>query len=334
MNGREEADAKIFNKLECETKWDLPSYVREWYLHLRANHCTAITCQDYLRKVRDYLYSVRPYEIEEIPRESITAESVESYLLGKQYKYDKDGNVVKTSNSYQSSIYFCMNNFLEFMAKRKYIPCNYIKEYDIKNTKNKDKVERIHLTKDDFHKIIEKSMENSDFDAGKAREAAILLLLMITGMRRGALCSINLSDFEIEDNKIVGKTLSVTDKGEKTHDYILTRQTIKALNNWLEHREFYADNITTDALFINHSGTRLSNKMVGDIVKQACYNGIGKELSPHKLRAGFITIMIEETGDIMATCEAVGHASVRTTQRYYATNGRGKKMAADIMKDL
>ena len=56
-----------------------------------------------------------------------------------------------------------------------------------------------------------------------------------------------------------------------------------------------------------------------------------RELSPHKIRGGDVSILYKETGDAEFCRRAVGHSNIATTQRYITTGGEEKKRAAEIM---
>jgi len=58
---------------------------------------------------------------------------------------------------------------------------------------------------------------------------------------------------------------------------------------------------------------------------------MGQNISPHKLRAAFITLMHEETGDIELVRQMVGHENIATTQRYIYTDNSVKEKSIEIV---
>jgi site-specific recombinase XerD len=48
------------------------------------------------------------------------------------------------------------------------------------------------------------------------------------------------------------------------------------------------------------------------------FSGIRKNLTIHSFRSGYATILYRATGDILLVAQAMGHADIRTTQRYIA----------------
>ena len=91
----------------------------------------------------------------------------------------------------------------------------------------------------------------------------------------------------------------------------------------------------------------VSGEFIKVIDKAACRNekylilrreyskaGIGTEISPHKLRSAFCTILYDETKDINFVSQAVGHKNIETTQRYIVNDGQTKKKAVSLLDDI
>ena len=319
MTGRQENDQKNYWNIQARLGL-MPKFAEEWFYHLRANNLSSETCKDFVNKLYQYLSYISGgmYDVSDVTADQITPASIEQYLVSKEDK----------SNSYQAGIWSCLNNFLGFMSKRGYIAENYIQTQDIKQNNKKDKIERPYIAKEHFKKILRTASKGSQYDPIKRRDKAILLVFMTTGIRKMALGNIDLDDVDF-DNGI----LNIIDKGEKIHEFILTKQTLEAIREWLEIRPYFLKT-DTNALFISSKGNRISSTGLYKIVERVTEEALGTGYSPHKLRSGFITTMLEETGDIYLTADAVGHSSIKITQRYDSSVGRGKKRAAEVMKDL
>ena len=104
-----------------------------------------------------------------------------------------------------------------------------------------------------------------------------------------------------------------------------------ALVDWIEDRKEKLSNHHTDALFISNQRKRIGINAVVSIVKKYSLEGLGYEITPHKLRAAFCTILYEKTGDIEFVRRAVGHSCIETTQRYIVDDDSAKDEAASIM---
>lgn len=326
MNGRLENELKI----KCETEKlliNMPYFVTEWFLNLVAGDNTAATCKDYVIKVYNYLKYINE-DTKNIKIEDINSSNITSYFVTKQTKKTTNG-VSRTSDSYRQTLWYCFNNFFEFLIDHGYIEKNYLSS--IKKTKNNDlnriNQNRILLTKKDFNKMIA-SVQNGIIGANnnmKERDILILLLFMTTGMRETALSNINIDDIDFVNNK-----LYVIDKGDKIQDYYLSDKLMKHINDWLEIR----DNKNTNALFVSQKGGRLSSKAIYYLIKKYSEDALGYSVSPHKLRAGFVSIMYSATKDIETVRRAVGHANIATTQRYIVTKNDEREMSMNTISDM
>lgn len=336
MSGRIENNNIIKRNINNNLK-ELPEFVTQWYINLVASGKEVTSCNDYIHKIRNYLFSINS-NLKEISLNDITMKSVESYYISIQTKIDKNGNEIQTSDSYKQGIWCALNSFLGFMYNRKFIPENFMSS--ISKPKNRDlqriNEKRILLTKDDFNLIL-KSVENGvGSNKAKAhqkkikdRDMLIMLLFMQTGMRKTALSEINIEDIDINKKEIL-----VIDKGNKRHVYYLTDNIIKYLKLWLNQRDKILDGIVSDALFISDHKKRLSNNAIYNLVEKYCEDALGERISPHKIRSGFCSILYNETNDAEFVRRAVGHSNISTTQRYIVTNNKEHEKAANIINDF
>ena len=331
MQGRLENEMKIQQSTD-KIMQDMPSYMQEWYLNMKASRKTASSCQDYARKIRKFLIYINSTP-KNIQPEDITIQACESYMIACQTKTGDNGMLVYTSDSYQQGIWCALHSFLKFLEKRNYIEHNYMDDIDRPKNRDLDRInnERVLLTQKDFNKILTAAKHGSTYMNGvlNSRDVLIILLFMTTGMRRTALSEINISDINFEDN-----TLQVVDKGNKTHLYPLNEQTILYTKEWLIDRKKVATANSGDALFINRDGNRIAPHGIWDLVRKYTYEGIGKELSPHKLRAGLCSILYNKTHDVEFVRRVIGHSNIQTTQRYIKTKGNEKERALQIMDEI
>ena len=141
------------------------------------------------------------------------------------------------------------------------------------------------------------------------RDMAIIELMYSSGLRVSETANINISDFE--ENKTF---LRVLGKGSKTRLVPMGRFAINAINNWLMEREKILN--STDALFLNSKGTRLTVRSIQlRLKKMAVKQGL-PPIHPHMLRHSFATHMLESSGDLRTIQELLGHSSLSTTQIY------------------
>lgn len=149
----------------------------------------------------------------------------------------------------------------------------------------------------------------------KARDLAIVTLLLGTGMRVSECVGIDLDhiDFNVGGIKIHRKG------GNEVVVYF-GDEVESALQNYLIERE----NMNPlpgheKALFLSIQNKRIGVRSVENLVKK--YSKLVtnvKNISPHKLRSTFGTNLYRETGDIYLVADVLGHKDVNTTRKHYA----------------
>ena len=162
----------------------------------------------------------------------------------------------------------------------------------------------------------------------KDRDRAILLMFITTGMRESALCDMNVSDLDLQNDELV-----VIDKGYKKNTYTITPELKKALFLWLKKRnDLLGDQKNIEALFISNRRARMTTRAVSYLVNKYTKEGIGQEVSPHRLRAAYGNILLQKTnGDLHFVKNAMKHENIATTEIYMEnrekeTNDRAAKL--------
>lgn len=332
MNGRLQSELSIELRNDDKAA-TMPSYVFDWYMNLKASRKTAATCRDYLRKVNNFLSYINA-NVAKVTTDDITERKVTGYFISIQRKV-VNGEVMSTSDSYQSTVWSCLDNFLGYLLDHGMIERNYIRGVSKPRNHDLDRINenRILLTEDDFKRILSAVNCESDSKLQK-RDKALLLLFMNTGIRRTAMSNVMVSDIDFES-----RTLRIIDKGTKRHEYVLNTELIRTLNDWLSVREVVLRKNNHKAkdegyLFVTANGGGMSDETISYTVEKYTKIALGHSVSPHKLRSGYCSILYNKTGDIEFVRRAVGHSRVDTTQRYIVTKGSEKEKAAEIMEGL
>lgn len=169
------------------------------------------------------------------------------------------------------------------------------------------------ITQKDAIKLFEHGGTREDKQSYFYRRDFIMVsLLYVTGIRREELAAISLNDIDQKRGMI-----TVLGKGNKIRQVPIGDKTLEDLKDYLEARSQFASlkESSTNALFLNRSGERLSVRSIDRLVgKFARSEGI--EFTPHTLRHSFATHLLENGADLMLIKEILGHSSLSTTQKY------------------
>ncbi|WP_373057583.1 site-specific tyrosine recombinase XerD [Zunongwangia sp. H14] len=164
---------------------------------------------------------------------------------------------------------------------------------------------------DEIDKII------AAIDLGKAegeRNRAIIETLYGCGLRVSELTELKLSDLYFDEG-----FLQVTGKGNKQRFVPVSAYTQKFIEIYVQqvrvHQEVEKE--SSDTLFLNRRGKKLTRAMIFTIVKQLAQKaGIRKKISPHTFRHSFATHLLENGADLRAIQQMLGHESITTTEVY------------------
>ena len=165
------------------------------------------------------------------------------------------------------------------------------------------------ISEEDVVKLLESPNQNSFI--GK-RDKAMLELLYATGIRISELINIEYANFDFE--RCVVK---VRGKGSKERLIPYGPEAAKALSDYLAFRRENHLKLNSRSLFINSSGKRITRQAFWHRLKKYLMEiGLTEKISPHTLRHGFATHLLNHGADLRSVQMLLGHSDISTTQIY------------------
>lgn len=148
--------------------------------------------------------------------------------------------------------------------------------------------------------------------AAETRDRAMVELFYSAGLR---LAELHQLDAPLGGGAFPDE-LRVIGKGNRERIVPVGQAARAALDAWLLERGAIAA-AGEPALFVGPRGRRLGRTQIGTALQAfAIRTGLPAHLHPHKLRHSFATHLLEDSGDLRAVQELLGHARLATTQIY------------------
>ncbi|MHA2900777.1 tyrosine-type recombinase/integrase [Enterobacter sp. H2G27] len=161
------------------------------------------------------------------------------------------------------------------------------------------------------------------------RDAAMLAVILGCGLRRSEAVGLDLSDVVTNE-----QALRVLGKGNKERLAYMPAGTWQRLTMWIEQvrGEREGPLFTRIRRFDTLTRDRLTDQAVYHVLQvRQRQAGIAK-CAPHDLRRTFATAMLDNGEDLITVKDAMGHASVTTTQQYERRGEARLRQARDRLK--
>lgn len=210
------------------------------------------------------------------------------------------------------------------------LPTNYAK--GIKGIKAEDESPHIALTKEQARELLGVIDQNTK--KGK-RDYALVMCLLYTGIRRFECAALTIGDLEMEQGHHI---LWIAGKGNRRERVKLRVEVWRAIDDYLAATERTA--LPSDApLFCqfrkgDHPLAEPISPMVvyRTILAYAEASGLKAHLTPHGMRASFVTLSLEGGAKLEQVQIAARHRDPRTTERYWRRKNQLDDNAVDYIK--
>ncbi len=147
-----------------------------------------------------------------------------------------------------------------------------------------------------------------------SRDRTMLEILYATGMRSLELRTLTLDSIDLTENVV-----RVNGKGRKFRVVPLGEWVIPFVRDYLEHyRHEIAGN--SPLLFPSKNGRMITKANLGDLIKKyADKVNVTKRITPHTFRHCCATHLLDSGADLRMIQRLLGHADIKSTQRYLNT---------------
>ncbi|MFX0162674.1 MAG: site-specific tyrosine recombinase/integron integrase [Candidatus Hodarchaeota archaeon] len=226
------------------------------------------------------------------PLKKIKTQDVRSFLnhLKKEKNYSKPALARKISS---------LRTFFSFLVSERHLEKDPMEKI---STPKLDKTLPLVLTPKEAEKFMKEAQKRN------ARDYAIIVTFLHTGIRVQELCDIKLTDIDYEN-----KTLRIKGKGGKTRIVRISSRALSSIKKHLETRK----NTGSEFLFLSNRNRKLSKREVQRIVKKyILFAGLNPKISCHKLRHTFATHSLQKGMDIRLIQRQLGHQKLSTTEKY------------------
>lgn len=240
---------------------------------------------------------------------AVRQEDIVAFVAGLRARDYKDATVARKVAAVKS--------FFGFLVAEAIIPADPTDE--LKSPQVGKQLPRA-LSVDEVDDLLEQPSRKSTPEA--RRDKAMLELLYATGMRVTELVTLNLlstpergPDVALESDPV---TVRCVGKGDRERMLPIPARAADELRQYIFHvRPRLVRNRKEPALFVNRRGERLTRQGFWLILKNyAQAAGLDKTITPHTLRHTYATHMLSGGMPLRNVQDALGHASISTTQIY------------------
>lgn len=198
-----------------------------------------------------------------------------------------------------------LRSFFKFLFREGYIKTNPITAI---STPKLDKTLPVFL---DVGKVARLVSCPSDETIAGLRDKAMMETLYSAGVRVSELVGL-----DIDDVDFISGVIKVFGKGSKERIVPIGEPALGAIRKYIDKRDGRSVR-DKDAIFLNKSGRRLTDRSVRRVVdKYIRLCSIAEHISPHSLRHSFATHLLDRGADLRSVQELLGHMNLSTTQIY------------------
>ena len=152
-----------------------------------------------------------------------------------------------------------------------------------------------------------------DTGGAGARDAAMISLMALVGLRRSEVVGLTMADFDVRR----GRLLVRAGKGRRQRELVLPGMVRRVLADWRKVRGRGPGALfcpVTAGGCVEHRA--LSAQRVYDVVVARAFAAGIERCTPHDLRRTFVTELLGQDVDLNTVRQLAGHSDLQTTARY------------------
>ena len=215
-----------------------------------------------------------------------------------------------------------VKSFFSFMAAEGILTCDPTEE--LRSPQVGKALPRT-LTPEEVDELLEQPARKNTPVA--QRDKAMLELAYATGMRVTELVSLDVGHVALESDPVTVRGIG---KGDQERALPLYQRSVDELRQYIFHvRPKMVRNRNEGALFVNRRGGRLTRQGFWLILKNYAREAGLDGITPHTLRHTYATHMLSGGMPLRNVQEALGHASISTTQIYTQLTDQQKREQYD-----
>lgn len=279
-------------------------------------NASANTIAAYKNDLTQFLNHVNlPSNNSEYAWDAVTGTTIVDYVTNLRDRSYKDATVARKVAAVKS--------FFGFLLAEKLItadPTENLKSPQVGKTLPRA------LTAAEVDELLEQPARRNTVEA--RRDKAMLELLYATGLRVTELVSLDINDVALESDPV---TVRCMGKGDRERILPLHQRPTDELRQYIFHvRPRLVRNRREPALFVNRRGERLTRQGFWLILKTYARDAnLEAGITPHTLRHTFATHMLSGGMPLRNVQDALGHASISTTQIYTHLTDQQKRTEYD-----
>ena len=309
-----------------EIKHPMDKYIRE-YMNAIRHSANARTRYEYTLNIRQFINYIKSAinsainpAIDLTVLENLKSQDFDMYFLYIEHYTDDNGTEYINHEAALKRKLTALRGFFMYLYENNYIKSNEIQKVKMPKLHKKNIIYMENDEACDFLDAVNsgtgKSKRSQLFhEKQKVRDLAIMHLILSTGIRISECVNLNINDIDLNTASIC-----ITRKGGN-HDIVYcSDKALSYLSDYIQERK---DNkkvsSSEQALFLSSRNKRISVRMIQKLVSDYAQVSVPlKHITPHKLRSTYGTNLYQQTGDIYAVAEALGHKDVNTTKDHYA----------------